>query len=67
MTTAKAAHLWRHEIQHGPEGEADYAWVYDANGMMVCTAKTHHAEAIVSRMNTTASLEGDAVEREPNV
>ena len=64
MTTPKEAHLWRHEIQHGPEGEANYAWVYDALGEMVCTAKTYHAEAIVARMNTTASLQGeDAVER----
>lgn len=64
MTTPKEAHPWRHEIQHGPEGEANYAWVYDADGEMVCTAKTHHAEAIVARMNSTASLQGeDAVER----
>lgn len=55
---------WRYEIKYGPEGEANYAWVYDADGNMVCTAKTHHAEAIVARMNTTASLQGeDAVER----
>ena len=46
---------WRYEIKYGPEGEANYAWVYDADGNMVCTAKTHHAEAIVARMNTTAS------------
>lgn len=64
MTTPKEAHLWRHEIQHGPEGEANYAWVYDALGEMVCTAKTYHAEAIVTRMNALASLQGeDAVER----
>jgi len=64
MTTLKEAPLWRYEIKSGPEGEANYAWVYDADGNMVCTAKTHHAEAIVARMNTTASLQGeDAVER----
>lgn len=55
---------WRYEIKYGPEGEANYAWVYDADGEMVCTAKTHHAEAIVTRMNALASLQGeDAVER----
>lgn len=55
---------WRYEIKCGPEGEANYAWVYDADGEMVCTAKTHHAEAIVTRMNALASLQGeDAVER----
>lgn len=55
---------WRYEIKYGPEGEANYAWVYDADGEMVCTAKTHHAKAIVTRMNALASLQGeDAVER----
>lgn len=42
---------WRYEIQHGPDGEANYAWVYDGMGNLVCTAKTHHAVAIVERMN----------------
>ena len=55
---------WRYEIKYGPEGEANYAWVYDADGEMVCTAKTYHAEAIVTRMNALASIQGeDAVER----
>lgn len=64
MTTPNEVHLWRQEIQHGPEGEANYAWVYDADGEMVCTARTHYAEAIVTRMNALASLQGeDAVER----
>lgn len=41
-------HVWRYEIQHGPDGETDYAWVYDDKNNMVCTAKTHHAMAIVA-------------------
>lgn len=40
---------WRYEIQHGPDGEANYAWVYDQDNTLVCTAKTHHAIAIVGR------------------
>jgi hypothetical protein len=43
---------WRYEIQHGPDGETDYAWVYDENNNLVCTTKTHYAIAIVN-----ASLE----------
>lgn len=42
---------WRYEIQHGPTGETDYAWVYGPNGDMVCTAKLHHAFAMVDGMN----------------
>lgn len=45
---------WRYEIQHGPDGETSYAWVYDDQNAMVCTAKTHHAIAIVQRMNAAA-------------
>lgn len=42
---------WRYETQYGPEDEAIYAWVYDANNALVCTAKTHHAKSIIERMN----------------
>jgi hypothetical protein len=38
---------WSYQIQHGPDGEANYAWVHDHNGDLVCTAKTHHAKQIV--------------------
>jgi hypothetical protein len=44
---------WRYEIKHGPDGEANYAWVYDEKNNLVCTAKTHHAAAIVQKMRTT--------------
>jgi len=40
---------WRYEIQYGPDGEGNYAWVYNDKGEMVCTTKTHHAIAIVER------------------
>ena len=39
---------WRYEIQHGPDGETNYAWVYDDHGVMVGTMRTHHAIAIVA-------------------
>lgn len=43
---------WRYDVQYGPEGEAAYAWVYDAGGHMVGTMRLHHAVAIVDAMNT---------------
>lgn len=46
---AQAVDGWRYEIQHGPEGETDYAWVYRGKEM-ICTTKTHHAIAIVSAL-----------------
>lgn len=46
---------WRYEIQHGPDGETDYAWVHDDEGNFVCTTKTHYAIAIVERQNIVAS------------
>lgn len=43
---------WKYEIKYGPEGEDAYSWVYDDNGAMVATMKTHKAKEIVDRMNT---------------
>lgn len=43
---------WRYDIQYGPDGEANYAWVYDEHNNLVCTAKTHHAIAIVQRASS---------------
>lgn len=40
---------WRYSINYGPEGEANYANVYDGNGALVGNFKLHHAIAIVSR------------------
>lgn len=48
---------WRYDIQYGPDGEANYAWVYNDKGEMVCTTKTHHAIAIVDRFNSASELE----------
>lgn len=45
---------WRYDIQYGADGEANYAWVYDDSGNMVCTAKIHHAVAIVEASTLTA-------------
>ena len=42
---------WRYDIQYGPEGEANYAWVYDETGKMVGTVQTYQAEKIVRGMN----------------
>jgi hypothetical protein len=63
---------WRYEIQHGPDGEANYAWVYNDKNEMVCTAQTHHAIEIVRSVNglpeAIAALEfyRDAWSSKPN-
>lgn len=46
---------WRCSINYGPDGEANYAFVYDANGDLVSNFKTHHAVAIVDAMNGAAA------------
>lgn len=46
---------WRYEIKHGPDGEANYAWVYSGKEM-VCTTKTHHAIAIVKAATELTTL-----------
>ena len=59
MTEQTAAHTpgeWRYDIQYGPEGEAAYAWVYDAAGQMVGTMRTHQATEIVGTMNGNVEL-----------
>lgn len=46
---------WRYEIKYGPDGEANYAWVYWGRDM-VATMRTHHAMAICGKMNSSALL-----------
>lgn len=46
---------WRYDIKYGPEGEANYAWVYRGNDM-VATMKTYHAHEICKQMNFAAGL-----------
>ena len=53
---AQAVVEWRYEIQHGPDGEANYAWVYRGKEM-ICTTKTHHAIAIVSALTRPSTTE----------
>ena len=47
---SRADETWRYEIQHGPDGETNYAWVY-CDDELVCTTKTHHAATIVRAVN----------------
>lgn len=56
---------WRFDIQYGPDGEANYAWVYDEAGRMVCTAKTQDAAHIVEAVNAYAVIAGRAALQEP--
>lgn len=53
---------WKYDIQYGPEGEANYAWVYDDQGVMVATMKTHKAKEIVERMNTRPATPVEGLE-----
>jgi hypothetical protein len=41
---------WHYEIQYGPEGEDNYAWVY-CGSEMIATMHTWHAREIVEAMN----------------
>lgn len=52
MSDTKA---WRYSINYGPDGEENYAFVYDANGDLVSNLKTHHAVAVVAAMNAFAA------------
>jgi hypothetical protein len=49
---------WRYQIQRGPDGEEAYAWVFDDKNNLVCTAKTHHAKAIVGAFAHPAASQG---------
>lgn len=63
---------WRYEIQYGPDGEANYAWIYKGD-FMVATMRTHHAQEIVAALSahTAETIEPAAedwavVPREPS-
>nr|WP_313709071.1 hypothetical protein [Brucella intermedia] len=47
---------WRFEIKYGPEGEANYAWVYDDQNTMIGTMKTHDAAYVVEAVNAYAVI-----------
>jgi len=42
---------WQYSINYGPDGEANYANVHDADGFFVGNLRTHHAIEIVTSMN----------------
>ncbi len=41
---------WRYAINYGPDGEANYANVYDEQGALVGNLRVHHAIAVVSAL-----------------
>ena len=43
---------WRYDIQYGPDGEANYAWLY-CGAEMVATMRTYNAHKICERMNAS--------------
>lgn len=49
---------WHYAIQYGPEGEANYAWVYRGKEM-VATMRTHHAVAIVAALRGSREQGGE--------
>lgn len=53
---------WHYEIKYGPEGEANYAWLYRGNEM-VATMKTHHAVSLSAAL-AAAEERGRMEERE---
>lgn len=52
---------WRFDIQYGPEGETNYAWVYNGKDL-VATMRTHYAESVVEAMNRRALPPVDGLE-----
>jgi len=46
---------YRYEVQHGPEGEASYAWLYKGDEM-IATMKTHHASDITALQEEVGRL-----------
>jgi hypothetical protein len=49
---------YRYEIQHGPEGEASYAWLYKGDEM-IATMKTHHASVVTALQEEVGRLKED--------
>ena len=47
---------WRYTINYGPEGEANYAMVYDSKGELVGNLKIHHAIQVVSALNAPGTV-----------
>lgn len=61
--TGATGRPWSYDIQHGPNGEEIYAWVYYHN-LMVCTVKVHHARLIVEAVNAYEPLKARLAEVE---
>lgn len=51
METAPRDGAWTYKVQHGPDGQADYAWLY-RDDEMYAVMKTHHAAQVCAGMNT---------------
>lgn len=50
---------WVYAIQYGPEGESDYAWVYDETGRMIATMRTRDAARFARPRPTQTTNESD--------
>lgn len=47
---------WSYSINYGPDGEQNYANVYDAAGEFVGNLRTYHAISIVRGMNAAPAM-----------
>lgn len=47
---------WSYSINYGPEGEANYANVFDGEERLVGNLRIHHAVAVVNAMNAAPDL-----------
>lgn len=56
MSEVNHTDAWRYEIKYGPEGEDNYAWMYDDTGKMVATLQTYQAAKIVRNMNAASEM-----------
>lgn len=49
---------WRYSINYGPDGEQNYANVYDGDGQFVGNLRIHHAIAVVTAYNAASNYSG---------
>lgn len=57
----EAEKRWRFEIQYGPQGEANYAWIYDDQDTMIGTMKTQDAAYVVKAVNAYIAMKRTAL------
>lgn len=59
----KLTERWRLQIQHGPDGQGEYAWVFSGKEL-VGVMRTDHAAHVVEAVNAYAVITGRAALQE---